>query len=545
MRITTKVIQNNSLNNINTNKLLQDKLSQQMSTEKKVNRPSDDPIVAIRALRLRTNVNQVSQYYEKNVPDAESWLEVTESALSSMSEVVTDMIAQCTKGSNEDLTTSDRETILTALKALRDEVYSTGNADYAGRYVFTGYRTDTPLTFGETTEQQYNITEQVDSSKLDVLTYVKTGELLDINESNYDGGTYDTVKEQDVTQSEIYRMRLSYDDVMGTVDANGNVDFGIQVYAGTKTETDADGNTITIPDYKDLAAVDVDGNGNGATYKSASIYDATSPYEAVGENDIVLVKETGELLLGKNVYNKLMGQKDELGTEFNEGEIRLNYNKKDWKESDLRPEHYFACSVTKDGKTIEYNPDYLKGISDEDKQTIEYDVGLNQRVRVNTTADEVFTHDISRDVEDMIQAMEDTVAMQKQVEKFQNMLDEYDGTDQNVKETLENQLAAMEKAFTFLNEKTQKLFEGGITKMQKHLDAVNYAVTENGTRGQKLELISNRLMNQKTNFETLRSENEDIDITEVAIKLSSAELTYSSALMATGKVLQNSLMNFI
>ena len=91
MRITNKVIQNNSLTNINTNKLLQDKLSQQMSTEKKVSRPSDDPIVAIRALRLRTNVNQVTQYYEKNVPDAKSWLEVTESALSSMGEVVTDM----------------------------------------------------------------------------------------------------------------------------------------------------------------------------------------------------------------------------------------------------------------------------------------------------------------------------------------------------------------------------------------------------------------------------------------------------------------------
>ena len=123
------------------------------------------------------------------------------------------------------------------------------------------------------------------------------------------------------------------------------------------------------------------------------------------------------------------------------------------------------------------------------------------------------------------------------------MLDENE--DPDLTETLENQLAAMEKAFTFLNEKTQQMFENGITRMQGHLDAVNFAVTENGTRGQKLELISNRLMSQKTNFETLRSENEDIDITEVAIKLSSAELTYSSALMATGKVLQNNLMNFI
>ena len=58
-------MQNNSLSNINTNKILQDKLNTQMATEKKINRPSDDPVVAIRALRLRTNVSQVTQYYEK------------------------------------------------------------------------------------------------------------------------------------------------------------------------------------------------------------------------------------------------------------------------------------------------------------------------------------------------------------------------------------------------------------------------------------------------------------------------------------------------
>jgi len=72
MRITTKVMQNNSLSNINTNKKLQDQLNTQMATEKKINRPSDDPVVAIRALRLRTNVSQVTQYYEKNAPDPQS-----------------------------------------------------------------------------------------------------------------------------------------------------------------------------------------------------------------------------------------------------------------------------------------------------------------------------------------------------------------------------------------------------------------------------------------------------------------------------------------
>ena len=61
----------------------------------------------------------------------------------------------------------------------------------------------------------------------------------------------------------------------------------------------------------------------------------------------------------------------------------------------------------------------------------------------------------------------------------------------------------------------------------------------------KLELIDNRMKSQKTTFETLKSENEDIDVTETAIDLKSAEMTYEAALMATGKVMQTTLLNFI
>ena len=91
MRITNKIMQRNNLSNINTNKVYQDKLSTQMSTQKKVNRPSDDPVVSIRALRLRSNVTEVTQYYSKNIPDAESWLDVTEDALKNLTEIITSM----------------------------------------------------------------------------------------------------------------------------------------------------------------------------------------------------------------------------------------------------------------------------------------------------------------------------------------------------------------------------------------------------------------------------------------------------------------------
>ena len=77
MRITNKIMQRNNLSNINTNKIYEDRLSTQMSTEKKINRPSDDPVVAIRALRLRSNVTEITQYYSKNIQGliASRWLE--------------------------------------------------------------------------------------------------------------------------------------------------------------------------------------------------------------------------------------------------------------------------------------------------------------------------------------------------------------------------------------------------------------------------------------------------------------------------------------
>ena len=52
-------------------------------------------------------------------------------------------------------------------------------------------------------------------------------------------------------------------------------------------------------------------------------------------------------------------------------------------------------------------------------------------------------------------------------------------------------------------------------------------------------------MNQKTTFETLKADNEDADITEVAVQLGSAEVTYEAALMATGKIMQTSLLNYL
>ena len=207
MRITTKMMQSRSLYNINTNKALQEKLTTQLSTMKKITRPSDDPVVAIRSLKLNSTLNRIDQYYEKNSNDAESWLTLTESAIKTTSEITTTMRKYIVQAAQGSLEASDRAAILENLKNYRTEIYSTGNADSDGRSIFTGYRTNMSLTFQESTTCKYEITEQRTNAILDTVTYVRTGDLSTINEGNFE--TKSTT-EYDVDSYEVARIRTAY-----------------------------------------------------------------------------------------------------------------------------------------------------------------------------------------------------------------------------------------------------------------------------------------------------------------------------------------------
>ena len=84
LRVTNNMILKNTSVNINGTKFAVDSTNTQMTTQKKISRPSEDPVTAIRSLRFSTSLSQINQYYKKNIPDAESWLDVTETALLNM-----------------------------------------------------------------------------------------------------------------------------------------------------------------------------------------------------------------------------------------------------------------------------------------------------------------------------------------------------------------------------------------------------------------------------------------------------------------------------
>lgn len=555
MRMTNKIMQNNSLYNINNNKELQDKLSTQMSTKKKISRPSDDPVIAIRALRLRSDVSQITQYYSKNAKDAESWLKVTGDALETTAEILKSMAGLCTQGAVKVFDASNVSIVVEQLKELKDEFYSTGNVDYAGRYMFTGYRTDTSLTFIENLPEnpndpayrKYSITEQLDASAVDVVNYTQIGNLKGTTKDTYDPAA-DGIKEQEanIENHDIYRIRLSYDNIKYDPTDASTIP---KITTISKADRDTSIQNGTRPQETDLIS-DVVGNITVISSTVETDTNATPPtmsaqdYVLANPDKAVLIPETGELLIGADLYA------NEFQTMDADTEIRINYQKDNWKKGDMRPQHYFACSdITDPAKEIKYNQaedangnKYIP--CERIKQNMEYDVGYNQRICVNTNAHEVFTMDMDRNVDDLEQMLAELKEIEDIKTDLENMLK---GMDEGAAgyDNLKASYAAAEKAHAFIRENAQKMFEGMITKVQKISDFTSLAITDNGTRASRLDLISNRLMTQKSTFETLQSANEDIDVTEVTVQLTSMNYSYQSALLATGKILQNSLMNYI
>ncbi len=144
MRITNNMLINNMINYIGNNLTRMDKYQNQLATGKKISVPSDDPVVAARALKLRTDVAEIEQY-QRNVKDAQSWMEITEDALAKIGDVVQKTRELTVEGANGTLTPGDTQKINEEIKQLRSQLLHLGNSTYAGRYVFSGYKTDQKL----------------------------------------------------------------------------------------------------------------------------------------------------------------------------------------------------------------------------------------------------------------------------------------------------------------------------------------------------------------------------------------------------------------
>jgi len=134
----------NMLRNLGNNTQRMSKYQNQLDSGKKISVPSDDPVVAARALKLRTDVAKVEQY-QKNINDSKSWLDTTDVALGKIGDVLQKARELTVQASNSTNTPEETQKIALELKQLRVQAIHLANSSYAGRYIFSGFKTDQKL----------------------------------------------------------------------------------------------------------------------------------------------------------------------------------------------------------------------------------------------------------------------------------------------------------------------------------------------------------------------------------------------------------------
>lgn len=548
MRVTNNMIMKSSTNNVNATKVNVNDKNNQMTTNKKISRPSEDPVIAIRALRLGTTLNKLDQYVDKNIPDAASWLDVTETAILNMKSLITDMRTQCVNGSTGTLTADDRNTILSQLQALQKQMYSEGNADYAGRTVFTGFRTNSTLTFTEdemdtsyTIRERFTTREDMKEKRFytgEVKVPSTQTEVLNNNISDIEETSYNTI-------------RLPYDNIDKATQIHFHRDGLGELYGiGDTTYDIIDEHGDVVGQYQKDENVPISFGPHSTTiyqFDSEEDWAMVMGKKTVGDDEIVIIKSTGEMVMGNNIASVLKQDNVDVG---------LTYDKTGFTSGELRPEFYYnSTDKTNPSEPIEYkryeesvdpvDPNVRIILKDLIRYDIEYNVATNQNLGVNIEAIDVFDSNLIQDVGDMINAVSAAMNAHDKVDKIKSMMKENQYATDNYQEKLKEWLEAAQKEADYADDNVQKLFSANIGKSDNYLSDISLAVTKVGCKSDQLSITEDRVGNQQSTVSKLQSDNEDVDLSQIILEYTSAYTAYQASLTAASKLGQVSLLNYI
>ncbi|WP_046174672.1 flagellar hook-associated protein FlgL [Domibacillus indicus] len=146
MRVTQSMLSGNSLKNLQSSLLRLDKLNTQVSTQKKITKPSDDPVVAMKGIVYRRSLSEVEQY-QRNFSEAYNWIENSDSALDK-AKLALDRIRELTvEVSNDTYDAEQRAAASAEINQLKEHLVGISNTKFNDQYLFNGTKTITqPFT---------------------------------------------------------------------------------------------------------------------------------------------------------------------------------------------------------------------------------------------------------------------------------------------------------------------------------------------------------------------------------------------------------------
>ncbi len=497
MRITNMMMQNNMMLNITKNARQTDSLYNQIGSSKKINLPSDDPIIASRSLRYKASIS-ASKQYQRNNEQAMAWTTTTSTGLSNTIEQLKLVKEALTKGSNDSMSLSERKDYATALRASLDEISAQMNTTFAGRYVFSGYRTDEPATFLKDTNTAFEIKQSLQYEDLmSVKSYWKA-----------DGQTASEMEE-------VAAVRLPYAHV------------------------------------KNIELVDSTGAAIAVTTKS--IADPTNPYAGVPAGGAVYIKETGELLLGTTAQSQLLS--GDLDIKYDkENFLKGDLNPKVYfectartggiVEGDRSTANYIQrvdqngnLVYEADGTTPVYETYDMNG-----QDLMSYELSYKTKIKINSLAKDSFTENLYADLSATINKVLGMEISTESALRLKYSQPPYSLQGEELTKAIEDQVSL---ETTQISAIVQDEYSSMLDKIGSHMSKISRQYTDLGARETRLAVIQVRLEEEILNLQTLNSENEDVDYEEAITRLNIVQSIYDASLKITAKITGMTLLNYM
>lgn len=141
MRVTQSMLQHNMLHNLFKSQAKMDKYLTQINTGKKIRRPSEDPIIAMKGMDFRTQVTEIEQY-RRNTTEVWNWMDHSDDALDKATKAMQRMEYLAVQAANGTYSEEERQSIQKEVQELKEQLIDISNTNVNGKYIFNGTDTD-------------------------------------------------------------------------------------------------------------------------------------------------------------------------------------------------------------------------------------------------------------------------------------------------------------------------------------------------------------------------------------------------------------------
>jgi flagellar hook-associated protein 3 FlgL len=538
---------NQSVDYINTKLSSLTELNLQASSEKRVNKPSDDPTGMATILNLRTTLSSYDQYLE-NVDTAQGWLSTSDSTLTQVSTLITRAKELAEEAATGTVSSDNRQQIAYEAREIYEQLIALANTEYQGKSIYAGQNTE---------ENAYEECLWMTTNN---------AELYASNAFTIEGDYDYTVLVQFTNDS----LASGATAMMSDCSVRYSVDGGDTFLEGT-VSTDSSGHVVvTMPDSGESITFDHDSevkvNSESDTNDTAGTWMWIRPSAVYKGDDAdstattVTATGTGSKLVSATARGSFSGNTvvriDNTSAVDMGGDIEYSYSTDGgitWVTGNT-----VAADGTADGTTLNISGGGLLTLASNgsnllqpgmqfvitpDTADVTLQVSASESIQVNDVGKDIFGG-IYQDPQAVLDngGAKLTLSSSNASAVFSDLTGVYNSNGgtatKNLMETIGNLVA-------FLETNNQE----GVSQCLESLDLcqvqITTALASVGGRENRLDTTETILTNLNDSVTSQLSSVEDVDLTKLLTQLSQQETAYQAVLKSSSIIMQMSLMNYL